>query len=30
MEYDALFRYRFDIQNIHGQEYDGANNMRGE
>jgi hypothetical protein len=28
--YDVLFRYRLDIQNIRGQGYDGASNMRGE
>jgi hypothetical protein len=26
----VLFRYRFDIQTIRGQGYDGASNMRSE
>ena len=28
--YSLLSRYNLDIQNIRGQGYDGANNMRGE
>jgi hypothetical protein len=27
---DVLCHYRLDIQNIRGQGYDGASNMRGE